>query len=221
MKSFSEDTDLNLSKGTRYLTTADPIFKKLFLIVGDITLQLEKEYYESLIKKIIGQQLSIKAADSIFQRVKLVCKEVTPININTITDIELKKCGVSKPKISFIRDLTQKILENKLTLKDLDTESDENVISILTNVKGIGRWTAEMFIIFSLGRLNVFSSQDVSLKRAVEWLYQNKVDKEELIELWSPYNTIASLYLWEIINRNYINKFEDIDQLYLNSVKGG
>lgn len=201
-------------EGTQYLCSVDPKLQKLILTIEDYSFVLEENYYESLIKKIVGQQLSIKAANSIVERIKSHCKIIKPDAINKMTDAELKVCGVSRPKISFIRDLTGRVINKEMNLDELKTKNDDDVIKILTEVKGIGQWTAEMFLIFSLGRTNVLSLLDVSIKRAINWLYcYEKVNYDDLFKLWSPYNTIASLYLWEIVNRNYINNYENIDQV--------
>jgi len=199
----------------QYLEKADPVLKKLIHVVGDYHLKLNLDYYESLLTKMIGQQLSIKAASTIYSRVKEKCQIISPEKVRLISDNELRNCGLSRQKISYIRDLTEKVLSKDLDLNTLHDESDKVIIKELTNVKGIGLWTAEMFLIFSLGRMDIFSHGDAGLKRAIHWLYkddQHPID--DRIYKWSPYKTIASLYLWEIVNREFITKYNDINELY-------
>ncbi|MCQ4922230.1 DNA-3-methyladenine glycosylase [Tissierella carlieri] len=197
-----------------HLSNKDPILGKLISHIGDYELELNKNYFVKLISSIIGQQLSVKAADTIFTRVKNLCEEINPQNILSIDDDELRSAGVSRPKIKYIKHLSEEVINNRIDLNNLDDLSDEEVISELTKIKGIGRWTAEMFMIFSLGRLDVFSTADVGLRRAIKWLY-NLDDSfdisilNEIIDNWKPYRSIASLYLWEVINIGLINKSPD------------
>ena len=198
----------------KYLSESDYQLSKLIQVIGDISLRINQNYYESLIKKIIGQQLSVKAARTICERVEAICGSFDPTLIKSISDIELRKAGVSRAKILYIRDVADKVLTGEIDLKGLDSLSDEEVISTLTKIKGIGKWTAEMFLIFSLGRLNVLSLGDVSIQRAFRWLNYGKEDKlESYFKKWNPYNTIASLYMWEAVNRGFLEKYETIDDI--------
>lgn len=208
-------------KYTNYLCNVDENLCKLIEVIGNYSLELQENYYEALIKKIIGQQLSLSATNTIITRVINHCTIVTPDNINSMTDTEFSGCGVSRQKCNYIRELTKKVLSGDINLEMLSSQNDDTVIKLLTQNKGIGKWTAEMFLIFSLGRENILSSRDVSIRNAIEWLYQIKnedINWGFYYELWSPYNTIASLYLWEIVNRNYIKNFININELF-NSLK--
>jgi len=192
-----------------YLTRNDPILGNLISSVGDYELVLSKNYYLKLVSSIIGQQLSVKAAGTIFSRVENLCKEITPINILAIDDEDLRAVGVSWAKIKYIKHLSEEVVSSRIDLNNLDNLSNEEIISQLTKIKGIGRWTAEMFLIFSLGRMDIFSTADVGLRRAIKWLY-NLDDSIDIYILngisnnWKPYRSIASLYLWEAINRDII-----------------
>lgn len=197
-----------------HLSNKDPILGKLISHIGDYELEINKNYFVRLISSIIGQQLSVKAADTIFTRVKNLCGEITPQNILSIDDDKLRSTGVSRPKIKYIKHLSEEVINNRIDLNNLIFLSDEEVISELTKIKGIGRWTAEMFLIFSLGRLDVFSTADVGLRRAIKWLYNSDDSFDisilnEIIDNWKPYRSIASLYLWEVINIGLINKSPD------------
>ena len=190
----------------------DPLLYSVIEKIGDLKIKLSDNYYESLTNSIIGQQLSSKAASAIWERVKkLANSEITPDNINRIDINDFREAGVSYAKINYIKNLSSAVLENSLNLNIINNQSNDQIIKDLTNVKGIGRWTAEMFLIFSLGRQDIFSIGDLGLKRAMKWLYQmdDNPPKDEIIrisEQWKPYRTFASLYLWEIVDQEMYKK---------------
>lgn len=173
-------------------------------MIGPIHIPLRTNYYQSIVKQIIGQQLSLKAAATICDRLDQIWPNFEAEKFNLISDHALRCVGVSRPKINYIKDLTEKYLNGDINLSTIATLDDRDVIELLTTVKGIGKWTAEMFLIFSLGRLNVLSYGDISIQNTIKWLYQ--IGKEAPLELdgfynkWSPYNTIVSLYLWEALD---------------------
>jgi DNA-3-methyladenine glycosylase II len=205
----------------RALSERDPLLGKLIRVVGDYELGLQTDYYEALLKKIIGQQLSVKAAATIWGRVAELSPIVEPANIQAISDDGLRAVGVSRPKIKYIRDLTEKVVSGELNMTGIDTMQDEEVIRTLTKVKGIGTWSAEMFLIFSLGRENIFSFADVGLRRGIKWLYQvqdEEIESLRVIEKWAPYKTFASLYLWEVVNQNFVYDYPNIEKLIENRI---
>ncbi|KXZ39902.1 DNA-3-methyladenine glycosylase II [Alkalithermobacter thermoalcaliphilus JW-YL-7 = DSM 7308] len=202
--------DLN-SKETIYIQSKDKKLDKLVKQVGSCHVQLQEDYYISLVKSIIGQQLSLKAADTIWNRFCELCKDITPENIILLSDDRCREIGISKYKICYIKDLSFKIINKSIDLQNINNYEDEEVINILTQVKGIGRWTAQMFLIFSLGRLNVFSAKDLGLRKAVGMLYCLDTipgEKEVLnfSQKFAPYKTVLSLYLWEALNKNLFEK---------------
>lgn len=187
----------------------DEKIKNLIEQVGDIELALDKNYFSSLVQSIVGQQLSMKAADSIWKRVVVLLGEVTHNNILNCSDESLRQAGLSKTKFIYVKDLAQKVKDGVIKIDKIDDLSDEEIIKELIQVKGIGQWTAEMFLIFSLGRMDVFSIHDLGLKKAVQWLYElpELPKKDFLIEFsnkFSPYRTIVTLYLWGGINKGII-----------------
>lgn len=211
MKYYFKTDDTYLS----YLSNKDPVLKNLIDKIGNYELILNDNYYVKLISSIIGQQLSPKAAKAIFTRVKTLCEEVTPCNMISINDEALRNVGVSRPKIKYIKILSEEIISNKIDFSELQDLTDGEVVSKLTKFKGIGQWTAEMFLIFSLGRLDVFSKGDVGLKRAIMWLYDlnesnYKAKIEHISNNWIPYRSIASLYLWESVNVGLVYKSKNI-----------
>ncbi|WLF29204.1 DNA-3-methyladenine glycosylase family protein [Bacillus altitudinis] len=194
----------------KYLSEVDPTLGKLINAVGTVEVLLKNDYYSSLVKQIIGQQLSLKAAHTITSRVEKIWHNFDPHLLHDIKDDEIRGAGVSMPKLRYIRNLTEKHLSKEVDFSSIHLLDDKKVIEVLTSVKGIGNWTAEMFLIFSLGKLDVLSYGDVSIKNAIKWLYQ--IDKEAPLDLdsyyerWKPYNSIVSLYLWEAIDLGLIKK---------------
>ena len=190
---------------------------KLITIIGDLNITISSDPFRSLVKTIIGQQLSVKAAGTINNRVeKLLCGNVTPDSLSITSDEALRNVGASYRKISYIRDLVDKVLKGDLNFEGMTQLHNKEVVAMLTNVKGIGKWSAEMFLIFSLGRMNVLSLDDVGLQRSAKWLYGVEEGKEMLkskADIWAPNYTIASLYLWEAVNRDLVTEFENIDRI--------
>ncbi|QUH21248.1 DNA-3-methyladenine glycosylase family protein [Alkaliphilus sp. B6464] len=194
-----------------YLVNSDPLLGKVIKKIGDYSLELDKNYYLKLTSSIVGQQLSNKAKSTIWSRVETLCKEISPQNIIAIPDEQLRMAGISFAKISYIKGLSQEILNGNINLNNMKNQTNDEVLQTLTSIKGIGKWTSEMFLIFSLGRLDVFSADDASLRRAIKWLYSFKENptKDEMNNVskqWIPYCSIASLYLWASVDSGLINQ---------------
>lgn len=199
------------SPAVQHLINADKQLGQLIRQNGRYELTLRQDYFEALVYAILGQQLSVTVANVLRHRLQSLCQVITPNTLLSCTDESLTAIGLSRPKTAYIKHLSQYIEEGRLTLTALDRLPDAQVIEQLTCIKGIGRWTAEMFLIFSLGRLNVFSKGDLGLQRAIKWLYElepgpSDADLDRLTALWNPYCTVASLYLWEIINQKLIQR---------------
>jgi len=179
--------------------------KKLAKIIKDIKLaplELHGDYFRELTESIIGQQLSIKAADTILSRFyKLMKGPIAPRKVLKLKDEDIRKAGISYQKISYIKDLAKKFDDDEIEFHKFNKLTDEKIIEELIAVRGIGRWTAEMFLIFGLGRPDVFSYGDLGLRRAIEKLYKIKdleeVEAIRISEKWKPYRSIASRYLWK------------------------
>ncbi|WP_306010526.1 DNA-3-methyladenine glycosylase [Bacillus sp. MMSF_3328] len=201
------------------ICNSDIQLSKLIRIIGDIEIELRQDYFKALTKSIIGQQLSPKAAGTIYSRFEqLLQNKITPSSMNEFNDEQLRSVGVSKQKISYLRDLSNRFLSGEINLDEIDQMENEQVIKTLTSVKGIGKWTAEMFLIFSLGRMDVLPLNDVGLQRAVKWLYSQEEETDikscflEKAKAWGKNTTIACLYLWESVNQDLI-KVENIDKI--------
>src|SRR5262249_50510262 len=137
---------------------------------------------------------------------------VTPDRLSAMTPERLRTAGVSNAKASCVIDLSRKVASGELDFAPLQSMEDSEVIERLTQVKGIGKWTAKMFLIFSLGRKNVLSLGDVGLQRAARWLYENPEHVlKSRFEAWSPVNSLVSIYLWESVNRGYVDKRSPAD----------
>jgi len=201
------------------LGNRDSIMKKLIKLIGDLEVETRPDFFESLIRSIIGQQISVQAAHSIYQRLlQLTDNQLTVDKLAEMTPEDLQSAGLSKPKIKYIQDLTQKVYNGDLNLKSLTRLDNETAVKELTKIKGIGKWTAEVFLIFSLERMNVLAIDDIGLQRGAKWLYQ--VDQSERRDIlikkeptWHPHLTLASFYLWEAVLLNFINDYQSIDEI--------
>lgn len=188
-----------------HLTRQDRALGDLIRRVGPFTLKLERDRYAMLVRSILSQQISTKAARSIRLKLEGLTSSgrLTVSDLAALSDLEFRSAGLSGQKISYIRDLTQRVVAGQLPLERLHRLDDEEVIAELVQVKGIGRWTAQMFLMFCLGRVDVFPSGDLGLRSSMRELYglpdapTPKVC-EELAAPWSPYATIASWYVWRL-----------------------
>lgn len=206
-------------ESVRFITNSDPLMKKMITFIGDIEIPLRTDYLSSIVRSIIGQQISVSAASAIYERLlKLLGGSVTVEGLLAKSEEELKQVGLTTRKAEYVNDLAEKIAANELDLNHIAEYSDESIMEQLINVKGIGKWTAEMFLLLSLGRGDVLAVDDVGIQRAAEWLYG--VDKSErrsiLVEkspLWKPYRSVVSFYLWEAIHLGLIKEYKSVDEL--------
>lgn len=177
--------------------------------IGTLTVRLEPDPFRSLVGSIVGQQLSVKAAATIRKRVWQLLPAMEPEALLALDADTLRGAGVSRAKAASLHDLAAKAVSGELQLDKLAEMDNEEIVANLTVVKGIGRWTAEMFLMFSLGRPDVLSVGDLGLQRSARWLYgmEARADKrylEQHAHNWSPYRSASSFYLWEAINRALI-----------------
>lgn len=168
----------------------------------------ENEYFLDLVDSIISQQLSVRVSNTILARLKKLFKNefVNPKDLLKLKDDQIRAIGTSYPKVKYLKDLAKKLVSKELDLKKLKELDDEAVIVELTRVKGIGRWTAEMFLMFSLGREDIFSYGDLGLKNAIKKLYKlenpTKEQIEKIVTKWNPYKTHAARVLWKSLNNS-------------------
>jgi DNA-3-methyladenine glycosylase II len=192
----------------RELMRADKVLRRVMEEGGPIDPATDRrgsrpDPYEALARAIVGQQLSTRAAASIWT--KLIARfdggNPSPEALLRRRPATLRKAGLSNAKVEFLRDLATRVGDGSLDLKRLSTLPDEEIVAALLEVKGIGRWTAEMFLIFHLGRPDVVSTGDLGIRRAVQLAYGMKElpgpeELEKLAEAWRPHRTLACLYLW-------------------------
>lgn len=207
-------THKEFAQAKKHLQSVD---LKLATIIDNYELRpqrhLPRTHFEALVEAIVSQQLSVKAADTIFARFVSLFpnqKIPTPEVVLKLPLPKFRKVGISVQKANYIKDLSGKIVSGELKLNSLHRLENEEVISELVKVKGIGRWTAEMFLMFSLCRPNVFSNGDLGLRKAIQKLYNMKnppTEKQlnQLTNKWSPYKTTASRYLWKSLENSSKN----------------
>ncbi|HJT10800.1 MAG TPA: DNA-3-methyladenine glycosylase [Candidatus Nitrosotalea sp.] len=197
---------MTVHKGVRFLKR-DPIMRRIIASVGDYTLKRRRHHFAVLVESIISQQLATRAAETIFDRFKdLYPTFPTASEILATKKSKLRSAGLSSMKVEYLKDLAKRIDQDKVRLETLSKMSDDEVISHLTQVKGIGRWTAEMFLIFSLGRPDVLPIYDLGLQKGVQMAFSlPKLPKpnevEDLGSRWKPYRSIATWYLWKSLQK--------------------
>jgi DNA-3-methyladenine glycosylase II len=197
-----------VSTAITYLSDIDPIMAHAIKRVGPCTLESNPNVFEALIDAIISQQISVKAADAIMARLRAAlpagaAASITPQALLPLEHDALRAVGLSTPKARYVRDLTERVISGQLNLERLVELDDERVIEELIVVKGIGRWTAEMILIFSLGRPDVLPVDDLGFLEGVRESYgleSRPTPKEvrERGEIWRPYRTFATWYMWGV-----------------------
>lgn len=185
----------------------DLVMKGLIDTFGNLEeIKISSNLYIDILESIVSQQLSVKASDTIWKRFENLFpdKKITPDYLLTLPDQTIRDVGCSFSKIKYMKCLSEMVVNNELDLEGLTYMDNEEVIVELTKVKGIGRWTAEMILIFSLDREDVFSIGDLGLRNVVSKLYE--VDRDNLEEItkisekWAPYRSYASRYLWKSLD---------------------
>jgi DNA-3-methyladenine glycosylase II len=201
-------TPADYVKARRLLLRRDPVLAALIRKHGECGLAKAQrsDHFTALVRAITGQQLSTKAAATIFSRLAALMPDgVTPAALSSLTDDQMRTVGMSRQKMAYFRDLCDKASSGVVRLDALDAMSDEEVITALTAVKGIGRWSAEMFLMFRLHRPDVLPVDDLGIVNAVKNVYKlRKRPTAERIrklgEAWRPYRSVASWYLWRSLD---------------------
>ncbi len=198
-------TKKNWALAINNLKKKDKILKKIINKYKSERITSKKNAFYTLTKSITGQQISVKAANSIWNKFERKIKKINPSSILKIKKIEIKKCGFSEQKIKYIFNVANFFKKNKNIEKKWKKIEDEKVINDLIQIKGIGRWTAEMFLIFYLLRPNIFPYSDIGLQKAVSVNYNLKYPLKEsevkkLKKKWQPWSTVATWYLWRSLD---------------------
>lgn len=193
----------NRTQIVKHLKSKDPKLAPVFGFIRREAIEPSRTPFVDLAEAIVNQQLSEKAGRTIFTRFRALFpnKRVTPALILEKSDQELRSAGISGAKATYLKSLAAAVSDKTLVLNALTILTDEEVITKLTTVKGIGRWTAEMFLMFTLGREDVFSYGDLGLRRAIQLVYSLKKEPslkqmETLSGRWKPYRTYVALALW-------------------------
>jgi len=199
----------NYRSSVTHLKRSDPVLAGVIEAVGPCRLQLRTEgtHFEALTRSIVFQQLSGKAAGTILSRFNALYpnNRPTPELVLATDDETLRGVGLSRQKIGYMRDLSLKVLSGDLPLDAVETMADDDLIAHLVQVKGIGRWTAQMFLMFRLGRLDVLPVLDLGIQNAVKKAYRMRKrptpkQLEKIGAKWRPHASIASWYLWRSLD---------------------
>ena len=192
-----------VAAATAHLSEIDLVMAEAIAQVGPCTLVPNSNVYEALVDAIISQQISVKAADAIVARVRAATPDglLTPESLILLDHDALRAAGLSTPKTRYVRDLTERVASGQLDLAALEHMEDEAIIEQLVAVKGIGRWTAEMILIFSLARPDVLPVDDLGFVEGVRGAYglperPTRKEMQERGEAWRPYRTFATWYMW-------------------------
>ena len=191
-------------KGKKELKKIDKNIKKIIELYEFPSLTTRENMFYTLIRSIVGQQISVRAADTIWDKIVNEAKEIRPEIIYSMDENTMRDCGLSKRKVEYMKAVSEKWLNgyDKINWHEL---SDEAVTEKLVEIRGIGKWTAEMILIFTLMRPDIFPMGDIGAIRALEKIYNkgqkmNKEQIEEIVKKWKPWRTIATWYLWRSID---------------------
>jgi DNA-3-methyladenine glycosylase II len=187
---------------TTYLTLRDEVMAGLIASYLDEVLLNYDNPFQTLIRAVVGQQISVKAADAIWQRLEKVLETISPSQLLTVGEDDLRLCGLSRQKIGYLSAIATAFEEGILIPSTWKKMSDDEVISQLVGIRGIGKWTAEMFLIFHLHRPDVLPLSDLGLLKAIR-LHYGSLTLSEILTLaqrWQPYRTVATWYLWRSLD---------------------
>ena len=198
-----------MKRAIRHLQQADPVMAAIIERIGPFKMRYREPSFDAMARSIVFQQLHGKAAATIFERVRCACLNgsvqigsgLTPASILALSEAQLRACGLSRQKLSYLRDLAQRTASGEIDFARLPEMSDEDVIEHLTRVKGIGVWSAQMFLIFALRRQNVMPTADYGINAAIKRAYRKRQmpKLKQILKIsrpWHPYCSVASWYLW-------------------------
>ena len=197
------------SNAIKILSKKDKILKKLILKYNDKFLTTRKDIFYSLCKSIVGQQISVPAANSVFKRFQAKANKIKPLNVSKLSLSQLKSCGLSRQKAIGIKELSIKFLKKEFNPKLISKMSDQEAIEYLSTLKQIGRWSAEMILLFTYNRSNIWPIQDIGLLRAISNNYRKNYFPpqsflKKLYKKFTPYCSVATWYLWRSIDNEPI-----------------
>ena len=193
------------NKGRLYLSKKDRVLKSIISTYQNEYLSINKNYFHCLLNSIIGQQISVSAANSIKRRFFSLKKNINPISISTIKTKSLREVGLSRQKILYINNISEFFIQNKKFIKNINKFSEVETREKLISIKGVGEWTVDMFLIFGLGKSNIFPKGDLGFLKAISINYKKNLPLTNnylnlLFNKWTPYNTLATWYLWRSLD---------------------
>jgi DNA-3-methyladenine glycosylase II len=189
----------------KHLMKKDRVMKRLIPQFKDSSLQTRGDAFVTLARSIVGQQISVKAAQTVWDRFAVLPKKMTPCNVLKLKVDDMRAAGLSARKVEYLVDLSLNFDNNSLTLQRWDAMEDEDIIAQLVAIRGIGRWTAEMFLIFHMLRPNVLPLDDVGLINGISRNYfsgeaVSRSDAREVAAAWAPYCSVATWYIWRSLD---------------------
>jgi len=192
-----------VKRGTEHLRRVDSVLRSIINSIGPVRLEFEGDHFHALVVSIIFQQIAGRAADAIYRRFIALFPNSTPDpeTLLRTPDEAIRAVGVSPQKTVYLKDLAGRVVDGRLNFHQLTKLPDEEVIRILDEVRGIGRWTAQMFLIFNLGRTDVLAVDDLGLRKAVREAYKLRTlptaeKMRKVAKPWHPYCSLATIYLW-------------------------
>jgi DNA-3-methyladenine glycosylase II len=196
-------TPETIAAAVKHLRQSDPVLADVIRRVGEFRLKPRRGRFVSLVRSILAQQISTAVAGSMLKKLqqRVAPRRITPESLAGLTLDDLRAIGLSRQKATYLHHLAQKVTDGSVRLNRVHRMTDEEVIAELLPVKGIGRWTVQMFLIFCLGRVDVFAPDDFGLRSAMQRLYglpelPKRTEAEQIAAPWRPHATVASWYLW-------------------------
>ena len=191
-------------KAVKTLSKKDKVLKKLMIKYNDKFLTTRKDIFYSLCKSIVGQQISVSAANSVFKKFQKKTKRINPLKVSKLSISQLKSCGLSRQKALGIKELSIKFVKKEFDPKLIKNMNDEEAIQYLSSLRQVGRWSAEMILLFTYNRSNIWPLQDIGLLRAISNNYRKKYFPpksflNKLYKKFTPYCSVATWYLWRSI----------------------
>ena len=193
------------AEACRHLVKKDRVMRRLIPQFGAEALQTRGDPFITLARSIVGQQVSVKSAASIWKRFSALLQDITPAQLLLLKVDDMRGAGLSARKVDYLVDLALHFTENRLHVQQWEQMDDESIITELTAIRGIGRWTAEMFLIFYLLRPNVLPLDDAGLLKGISESYfsgdpVSRSDAREVAEAWKPWCTVATWYIWRSLD---------------------
>ena len=189
-------------EATRYLAARSPRMGEVIALVGPVRREMDPDLFSAVAHHIVGQQVSMAAQHTVWARMQERLGEVTPASVNAASEETLQACGMTFRKASYIKDFARQVASGAFDLTAVEGMDDAQAIGALSSLRGIGTWTAEMLLLFCLGRPDVLSFDDLAIQRGLRMVYHHRRVPRPLFEryrrLFSPYGSVASLYLWAV-----------------------